>query len=336
MNLTLVIPVHNDQANLDRLLIQAGEMGIFSQVILVDDASEPAITSPETLPCGQSHTRSHPCPVQLIRHDTLRGAGAARNRAIPEIQTSHVIFFDSDDLFTPDFVPLWHDLQDHPFDFCLFRYHDSERGYFGGWGQVPLDEACWRLAGIDTSISAPRLVSGNNIWSLAEASNFPWNKIYNTAFVHAHSLRCTEIPVHNDIELHWRSFLLAERILVSPRIAALHMVHPQGNRLTNRKREERLQVFSALTRVAGCVSAPDRTRRATLAFLRFTSSLLQWIDRGIDAELRCEFRRRTHAFLSAFVSPELYADLIRSDPVLALQVALQMGLQSSQPEVIRP
>lgn len=320
MNLALVIPVRNDQSNLNRLLTQVGDMDIFDQVIIVDDASNPPVTVPDCLP------GSRKCPVQLIQQETAGGAGAARNRAIPEINTDHVIFFDSDDLFTSDFAPLWQSLKEQDFDFCLFRYHDTERGYYGGQGQIPHDEACWRLAGINPGVSSLQTASEDGIWALAEASNFPWNKIYCSSFLRTHGLRCTEIPVHNDIELHWRSFLAAKRILVSNHIAAMHVVRPNGTRLTNRRNTERLRVFEALTQVANCIASQNPSPRATLAFLRFSSGLLVWIHQVIEESLRMDLHTRTRTFLDNTLGPETYADLTYSDPVLALQLSLQMGL----------
>lgn len=321
--LALVIPVHNDQPHLTRLLNRAARLDLFDQIIICDDGSDLPVTLPEAL--GGDLIGPRRCPVTLVRHDTPRGAGAARNTALAHVSASHLLYFDSDDLLTAELPLIWQDLQEQTFDFCLFRHHDSQRDYFGGWGQIPHDEALWRRAGVSQSVMAD--VRRDALWMLAETSNYPWNKIYRTGFLRAQGLRCTETMVHNDIELHWGSFLTASRVLVSSRIGALHVVHPGASRLTNRAGEERLRVFEALRpvldRLGSC--ADDA---ATLAFLRFTSGLAIWIERVIAPALVPEFRHRLRSFLQEALPPGLFARLSREDPVLALRLCLQMGQQT--------
>lgn len=326
MSLALIIPVRDDQRNLDRLLAQVRDMAIFDQIVIVDDASEPPVIVADTIIGPQR------CPLILLRRDIAGGAGAARNLGLSMVQSDHMIFFDSDDLFTPEFAALWHSLSQRDFDFCLMRYQDSERGHFGGWGQNPHDEACWSRAALNNETlnqinpgqNILSEVSGPALWALAEAGNFPWNKIYRTAFLRDNALRCTETLVHNDIELHWTSFLAAERVLVSSRIGALHVVRPGADRLTNLSGQVRLQVFQALN----CVLEPMQRSNDTLAshtFLRFAAGLLLWVERVITPDLQSEFHRRKRAFLRAALSHDIHETLIHNDPVLALSLSLQMA-----------
>lgn len=326
MNLALVIPVHNDQHRLTRLLTRAQDLGVFDQVIICDDGSD----VPVTLPAGLKGDLIGPrrCPVTLLRHDRPRGAGAARNTALRHVSASHMLYFDSDDLLTADFPLIWQDLRGREFDFCLFRHQDSQRGYFGGWGQIPHDEALWRLAGVGQDVLGT--VHGARLWTLAETSNYPWNKIYRTDFLHAHDLRCTEIMVHNDIELHWGSFLAASRVLVSNRIGAIHVVDPRSTRLTNRSGQERLRVFEALRPVMARLGTMCRDGAATLAFLRFASGLMLWIERVIAPDLVPAFRDRLRGFLIEALPPDVFGRLPQHDPALALQICLQMGLARTE------
>lgn len=321
MSLALVIPVRNDQQDLDRLLVQVRFAGVFTQIVIVDDASDVPVAVVGDFIGPQR------CPVTVLRRDVAGGAGAARNLALGMVQADHMIFFDSDDLFTPDFVPLWRSLQGQEFDFCLMRYQDSERAYFGGWGQNLHDEACWRNADIDTV--APSAPDNAALWALAQAGNFPWNKIYRTAFLRENGLRCTETQVHNDIELHWGSFLAARRVLVSSRIGALHVVRPGATRLTNISGTARLQVFQALNRVVETLFKHDNPRTATMAFLRFAHDLLLWAGRTIDANLHPAFRAATRTFLQSAVTPQSFEALIQDDPVLALHLCLQMSPEAA-------
>ncbi|WP_324752465.1 glycosyltransferase [Roseovarius sp. Pro17] len=319
MNLALVIPVRNDQLGLDRLVAQARFMGVFAQIVVVDDASEVPVSVAGDI-IGPRR-----CPVTVLRRDARGGAGTARNLALGMVQTDHMIFFDSDDLFTPEFAPLWESLQGRDFDFCLMRYQDSERAHFGGWGQNPHDEACWKRAEAGNDVlSEP---SETALWTLAQAGNFPWNKIYRTAFLRDNGLRCTETQVHNDIELHWGSFLAARRVILSARIGALHVVRPGADRLTNISDATRLQLFQALNRVLETLAQHGNPLPATLSFLRFAADLLIWAERMIDADLRDAFRTRTQIFLQSAVTAQIHETLIHEDPVLALQLCLQRSAE---------
>ncbi|MEN9063024.1 glycosyltransferase family 2 protein [Ponticoccus litoralis] len=133
MSLGLVIPVRDDGAALERLLAGAGGLGLFDQIVVVDDGSaDPVVTD----------------RAEVIRQDSATGPGPARNRGLDAIRTSHVLFFDSDDMITPGMVPLWRDLAGREFDFCLFRHADTRRIARGHWHQMPHDDALWRLAGM--------------------------------------------------------------------------------------------------------------------------------------------------------------------------------------------
>ena len=317
MSLALVIPVHNDQRHLDRLLDLALRLGVFDQVIVCDDGSDP----PARLPGGTA-IGPRRVPLTLVRRETPGGAGAARNAALPWVSASHLLYFDSDDLLTPELAMLWRDLAGRDFDLCLFRYHDSARDDLGGWGQTPRDEALWRLAGV--SGQGLTEVAGAARWILAETGNFPWNKIYRTDFLRAHGLRCGETAVHNDIDLHWGSFLAARQLLVSDRIAALHVVRAGGGRLTNRTGRERLEVFIPLRRIAATLGAADAPEPARTAFLRFAAGLLTWVESVLDPGLLPEFHQRCRAFLRNALPQEIFAGLTRTDPVLALRLCLMM------------
>ncbi|WP_439111413.1 glycosyltransferase family 2 protein [Lentibacter sp.] len=308
MSLALIIPVRDDQANLTRLLTQAKTLGIFAQIIVVDDGSEAPVNVPD--------------PVELLRHSVSKGAGAARNSAIAHLRCDHVIFFDSDDMFTPEFPCLWAELEGRLFDFCIFRHHDSGLEASGYSGQLPSDTGLWQLAG---SLSAPlKTVTPEAHWILAETSNYPWNKIYRTAFIHAHGLRCTETTVHNDIELHWRSFLAADTVLSSSRIAALHTTAPEGARISNTKSRARLEMFVALESLRLAFEAAPEQSIGQLAFLRFCSNLFLWAESMVTADILPELRSRAAKFIAASLAPATYEKLVKTDPKLALQLALQM------------
>lgn len=314
MSLGLVIPVWNDQAALDRLLDLVQRLGLFEQVVVVDDHSDTAVVLPEMAGVD----------LHLIRNEVSQGPGPARNIGFERITTRHVLFFDSDDLLTHELTPLWHDLQDKDFDFCIFRHCDSRRIRLGQWGMTGYDATLWQAAGM--AGRALKTLPPNAVPHLAQTANFPWNKIWRTAFLRAHNIQYSNTRVHEDIAPHWLGFLHARRILASDRVVALHHVAQGGDRLTNVQGPERLAVFDPLRDVIADLSkAPKDKASLVPAFVRFSCTLLDWIHGNLDARWHSELGARRRAFLQAAVPPPLFEQLLESDPALALHLTLQMA-----------
>ncbi|CUK25834.1 putative glycosyl transferase [Cognatishimia activa] len=305
MKLALAIPTHNDHAGLERLLRQAADMEIFEQVVVVDDGSTPPVEIDAT---------NLPFQVKLVRHDEAQGPGAARIRAMSEVDTSHLLFFDSDDLLGSDLVSLWQMLQDREFDFCLFRHDDSRNGGFGG--QMPEDEALWQRAGCDTT--EPELVASSAVPFLARTANYPWNKIYRLDFLREHKLSFSDILMHEDMELHWKGFLNADRILASTLVGAQHFVVEDGTRLTNRRNIARLRAFGPMQQIYQDLRDAIGPRDAlTIAYLRFLDGLWHWIDGVTDTAHKELLQAHKRLFLRACLDDEQQNALLDCDPVLA-------------------
>lgn len=344
MELTLVIPVRDDAARLGRLLQQAEDLAVFDQVIVVDDGSEVPVTFSAEPPVEEPVEQlSYRPAVQVLRRDLSGGAGAARNQGLAAVRTSHVLFFDSDDHLTEALVPLWQELQawqahpdrqDRAFAFCQFRHHDSRMGTVKRWGQMPYDDRFWRQAGLGGQ-GLDRL-GPDQAPLLAQTSNYPWNKIYNVDFLRRHDLRCTEIPLHNDVELHWASFVSAvldeADMLVSHRIVASHEVQPFGHRLTNRTGADRLCLFDALAALQPRFARlpKDQALRWRGVFLQFLSDLFSWVRGALAVEFHAVLDQRIRQFLHEMLDPALQRDLAQRDPVIALQLLLQMGAAAPQ------
>lgn len=314
MSCTLVIPTRNDTTNLKRLLEQAFHMKCFDRAVVVDDASEPRL-NPESCLSEQ------PEWIHLIRQEKRKGAGAARNLGLHHVETSHLLFFDSDDLLTPEIPHLLADLDGLDYDFCIFKHNDSRVSDAGAWGQTRWDEVFWRQAGV--AVGALRSLPQSVAPMLARTANYPWNKIYRTNFLRENGIRCSETLVHNDIHLHWASFIRARNILSSDRIAAIHHVGQRPGRLTDHSGPERLAVFDILTEILKAEIVASR--RFFTAFLGFASYLFGWIRGVISSRQRPVLDARIRKFLLAAISPEEFRELAVSDPVLALRINLQLA-----------
>lgn len=97
-DLTVVVPVHDPGDAISPMLScleRALDPGM--QVILVDDASTD--DTPEILA-----ERADRHGWEVIRHDTARGASAARNTGMAAVTTPHVMLLDADDTFDVDLL----------------------------------------------------------------------------------------------------------------------------------------------------------------------------------------------------------------------------------------
>ncbi len=92
--LSVIIPTYNSrEETLTSLQSVVSQSGNF-EIVVVDDASNPAFCLPENLPTDIS--------VRLIRHQTNKGAAAARNSGIDAARGDWICLLDGDDLMRPD------------------------------------------------------------------------------------------------------------------------------------------------------------------------------------------------------------------------------------------
>ncbi|MCJ8139624.1 glycosyltransferase family 2 protein [Falsirhodobacter halotolerans] len=301
--LSVIIPVWNDRSGLKRLVDQIIEYGIAAEIIICDDASDedhsPAALGLEDL--------DHP-QIIYMRSDRQQGAGAMRNYGLQAASCDHVLYFDSDDLLAPGIKDILTEIEDRHFDFCIFRHHDSRvhshRGTFAS------EERLWDAARATDQV---RRLNMTDAAHLAQLSAYPWNKIYRRDFLTSENIRCTEIPVHNDIELHWTSFIAATTILCTKTIGAEHFVVEGGTRLTNRRSAERLRIFEALTETAERLKRTEGSAVYVEPFIHFCCRIIGWAWNNIDEEHHSDLHTQSREFFrSNFTRPEIVLTAYRN------------------------
>lgn len=308
-SLGLAIPVHNDPDGLKRLFETVRNAACFSQLIVVDDGSTPALQRDQLVAeTGLSKRR-----VVLHHNDTATGPGQARNMALKHVRTSHLLYFDADDVLTPEMPRLWRSLEREKFDFCLFRHTDSRQADAGKQGQMPWDERLLQKAGCAVGALTD---ASQAAWPLlAQTANYPWNKIYRTAFLRRYNLKCAQTEVHEDILLHWMGFLHARRVLVSDRVAAFHYIHSEADRQTNRRDQARLEAIPMLEDLAKVMrSTQGADSPLFLAYLRFVIGLFEWIRGNLSWDLHPDLSTAITGFAHRHLTGETRAALQHSDP----------------------
>lgn len=336
MPLSLVIPVWNDAEGLTRLFLQLRDLRIAAQVIVSDDGSD--VPLDPHLIADLSHRLNPTRPLRLpdllpgadivwLRSEQSKGAGHARNIAMPHLSERRVLFFDSDDTLLPEMRNILTDLDGCAYDVALFRHNDSRMLATGSTGPIEPDATYWRQTPLTP---APTVLDRAGELRLCRISAYPWNKIWRRDFLQRVDLRCTEIPVHNDIEHHWTAFLTADHIVATTRIGCTHHVAHGRQQLTNRRAPDRLRVFEALEAVAGRftdVLREDPEKAAFAApFMDFCTRLVPWIENRLDSEEdRAELRQRELLFWTGLTARGHYP----------LSLAIQMALLR-HPTVARP
>jgi glycosyltransferase involved in cell wall biosynthesis len=319
MSLTLIIPSHNDTESLCHLLQRADRLDFADQLIIVDDGSDVPLNEDQLRAAGAPG----PGQLTLLRNDTPQGPGLARNRALLHVVTDHLLFLDADDLPARELPDLLRDLEGEEFDFCQFQYHDTRMEQERAWGQMPHDQQLWQAAGL--ALGALNEVPPRAAAKLSRTANYPWNKLYRTEFLRSHAIGCSEILVHEDVELHWRSFLNAQRILASDRVGVIHFVSSEGERLTNRTGAERLDLFGPLDRLAAEALAKSPDLYAP-AFFSFALGLFDWIAGNLDPAYHDALAEKTRAFIAGRIPPALLEQIADDDPMRTARVLARAGL----------
>lgn len=284
--LAIVIPAWNSPNEIRSLLHQVSEIGIFSEIVISDDGSQTPCDL-ETLGFTQEQFK---CRVIYLRSDVQRGAGHARNLGLSAVSAHNVIFFDADDKLAPDISAIWqqHLNADFP-DFTIFRHSDTRvREAEGREGTFKTEEILWDLAMGSSSFKILTLAEAAELCSL---SNYPWNKIYRTDFLRDHEISCSETPVHNDIRLHWLSFIKARRIQADARIGALHIIDSRGHHLTMRKGEDRLCLGSILEDLTKVLQSESERIIFMRSFIKFSDNICRWNLNNIESHVTPSFKK---------------------------------------------
>ncbi|HEU4965107.1 MAG TPA: glycosyltransferase family 2 protein [Bacilli bacterium] len=82
---TLIIPAYNEAENIERVLDVVVPMSDFQQIIVVDDGSTDA-----------TYATIKKYPVDVVRHDTNRGKGAAIWTGLQATRTPYLMLLDAD------------------------------------------------------------------------------------------------------------------------------------------------------------------------------------------------------------------------------------------------
>jgi len=170
------------------------------QVIVVDDASDPSLVDFDAYP-GLGVPQ-----VEVVFTKEALGAGYARNVGLARATGRWTLFLDSDDLFTPEALPL---MDEHKEDDVDVIYFDITSAYS------------------DDLSDSPRHLSRSEYFTTYEGSrrefccrylySEPWGKLFRTAFLRECGFRFDETPLANDYKFSVLTGLAAGKIATDAR-----------------------------------------------------------------------------------------------------------------------
>lgn len=313
VDLTVVIPAHNAEEGIGSLLdVVLGITELSLQVIVVDDFS-----SDSTIEIVGGYAGRDP-RVLLLRHETNRGAGVARNTGFPHATGRFVLFFDDDDELHPAaLVEAVRALERGGQDLALMKYRyrrahdDDDQAMTNG------DEAIWAKV---VGTRSARRVTLEHFPELLALTNYPWVRVMRTETYRKAGLKYGSTMVNNDILGHWYSLLFAGQILLLNDVICTHIVLPGGTNLTNRGTRDRLSLLDALDETYDLLKGhPGLLRRYSHHYWEGAMSVISWASDKISPSLQQEFALRARDHFLRISIPE-YNALTRTNPALATRM----------------
>jgi len=194
--------------------------------ILVDDASTDA-TPDVFAEAAASDPR-----FRVVRHETRRGLGAARNTGLDLVETPFVGFLDADDALTERALErLVGTVTASGSDFALGAYVRLRPDGAGGY--VPGDVQPWVRAATEPARTATTI----DLHPAASGNIVAWSKVSRTDFWRRAGLRFPERVAYEDQLVAQRMYSLARAFDVIPDIVVHWRERADGTSITQRKHE---------------------------------------------------------------------------------------------------
>lgn len=304
VDLSLVVPVWNAKMHLQRLVTQIEQLDKHSvswQLIFIDDGSTDNSAS------TMSRLAAENPRIITLSNPKNMGAGVARNYGWQHVVGRYTIFFDVDDDLHIETIPVTLRRMDAlpDVDTAIFAYSYEREDADGITAMSSNDIEIFRNVLNEGEIVVGTL---DQMPSLLNFTNFPWNKILRTKRFRQTGMRFGLTTVHNDILGHWYSLVFARNIMVVDEVICTHIVHPKGNNLTNRTGRDRLQMFDAMSELYDMLERnPDVLRRYASFFWKLTHDLVAWN----RTRITCEYKKQIDYRFSDLISRIDLADLAR-------------------------
>ena len=201
MNFTIIIP-HKNIPKLLKRLINSIPSRDDLEVIVVDDNSSGDIVDFNHFPCKDREN------YRVIYNKISRGAGHARNCALPFVKGKWVIFADSDDFFNSEFDNFLNDYVDCDADIVYFNANSVDSESF---------EPSNRVNHLHEFIDEYYTDKNRGDLILRYLFTEPWCKMVKREIIESHQIRFEETSITNDVRYSFLVGHYAGKIIVDNR-----------------------------------------------------------------------------------------------------------------------
>lgn len=317
IDLSIVIPVHGVPLDLDQKMRDMFDnLKLKFEVFFVYDRIDKA-----GIELLQRHEDAH--DNVFVFEAMAPNAGRARNTAYPLLLGDFTYFFDADDAV--DFGALEQavrEAQNQGSDVMLLKYNISRpqqaTGQLSIEGMLRGDAAIWNSITAQTHNATLDLAATARLKrsSALRLINYPWKQLTKTRLLQEKGVFFGGNRVHNDVQFHWHSLAIADRIdFSSGSPVCTHLKSGiVGASLTEISSSSRLEVVNALAwthralRRQGFVLAQIQMKSSGLLsessqqthgkmWIQFVKNLLDWNLHRIPPESLPEFKIRRKQLL---------------------------------------
>ena len=198
MNFSIIIPHRNLPFLLERLLKSIPEREDL-EIIVVDDHSDKSIVDFNHFP-GKDRKN-----FLLLYNEGKRGAGYARNYALPYARGKWVLFADSDDFFNSGFDAFLNDYVNSDVDIVYFNANSVDTETF---------EASDRADHLNSFIDSYYLDKKHGDFVMRYFATEPWCKMIKREIIDANNVRFDVTSIHEDVKFSCLIGYYAKRIKV--------------------------------------------------------------------------------------------------------------------------
>jgi glycosyltransferase involved in cell wall biosynthesis len=183
INYTIIIP-HKDIPKLLIRCLKSIPCREDLEIIIVDDDSSPEIVDFDNFP-GRNRKKT-----KIIFNKDSKGAGHARNLALPHVRGKWLIFADADDFFNPIFEEKLDYYKDSDNDLIIFSANSVDSETYENANRVDYIQYAFDMFEKDK-------IHGEIF--LKYCLNAPWSKMIKYKIVEKHNLHFDEVVMHNDV-----------------------------------------------------------------------------------------------------------------------------------------
>lgn len=284
--ISFVIPTYNSAATIINTLESITKSTrLKHEIIIVDDKStDKTVATVEAYHADNLHS-------EIILHQLAQnsGPGVARNVGFQLIRGKYTIFFDSDDQLMNDVIDhAIKDMDDDNVDVGFFAYKIKSTNLKYSGGMWPDDK----------KIFSQYLDAGSAVFSIVHYplllcfTNYPWNKILRTGFLHDMHFRFSQLRLHEDILPHWSILISAQKIKLFDQVICEYYLNDSGKNVTNDKSILRIQCIDAIAELYDYLGEDSRRALYLPVFRDFSKGLISWAEKNIDKKYRKQFNAK--------------------------------------------